>query len=94
MDDIRTTPKDRGPRPFVLPDTGGGGLPPVQTPRHRPRTRRLWPALMIVGALILFGVGFVLYQGLALGERMQFSQVSPRSFVTSLQALSRAYLQR
>ncbi len=93
MDDIRTTQKDRGPRPFVLPDTGGGGLPPVQTPRHRPRTRRLWPALMILGALILFGVGFVLYQGLALGERMQFSQVSPRSFVTSLQALSRAYLQ-
>ena len=92
MDDIRTTKRD-APRPFVLPDTVTSELPPVQAPRHRPRKKRrfLW-ILPLFLLLVLAPVILILSQGLALGERMQFTQLTPRSFVSSLQALSHAYL--
>lgn len=92
MDDIRT-PKRDAPRPFVLPDTVTSELPPVQSPRHRPRKKRrfLW-ILPLFLLLVLAPVILILSQGLALGERMQFTQLTPRSFVSSLQALSHAYL--
>lgn len=97
MDDIRKNHAPVKPRPFQLSDSEpvsfdvhvSNDHSPTQTPLSswRGRLNLLGSALL----LFLLAFGFLLFEGISLGERMQFQNPASRSFVAELKHLTSSF---
>lgn len=99
LDGARKNNPSHEPRPFMLASSEPVFpiKPPsssLATPTKKKHPYLTWTLLLIFGALVLLllAVGFVLYKGLSLGERMQFENSSPYSFITELKHLTSSFL--
>lgn len=98
MDDIKRNLQERPRQPFVLAPSPAS--PPENPMRESvlspPKRRSFWRGtVFILGAallLLLMALGFLFYQGLSLGGRMQFDNGSTRSFLTELKRFSGALI--
>ncbi|MBP9728214.1 MAG: LCP family protein [Candidatus Moranbacteria bacterium] len=97
MDDFKKNTPPRAPQPFILSQEKGSfedsGVLPGSRPitRAPQKNRSLWRfslSLIATGLLIISGILFFIYQGVSLGENMQFENTARQSFVTSLQKLT------
>lgn len=97
MDDIRKNHVPVKPRPFQLSNSepvsfdthASSDLSPTQKPTSPWRGR----LILLGSALLLFllAFGFLLFEGLSLGERMQFQNTTSRSFVAELKHLTSSF---